>query len=240
MQSRADVFQKVYDSGEWGRGSGAGSDPQAAQPYVDLVSRFIAQNAIRSVIDLGHGDWRMWPKEAFSTVDYHGVDVVPSVTDAVRDKHASPRRTFESGDILEIGLPPSDLVLCKDVLMHLPNQDVIAVLRRLLDYRFVIICHSVFRRRLRPMLGSVPLGRRVRGDLRNIPAVCARTLHPNKDITAGEVRTLDILKRPIDAERIGFSIIERFDFHGESRTRVSEAFAKRVWVLSSDRQSRPA
>jgi hypothetical protein len=42
--------------------------------------------------------------------------------------HGAPTRSFRRLDIVEGPLPKADLWLCRDVLFHLPNKDVITVL----------------------------------------------------------------------------------------------------------------
>jgi hypothetical protein len=75
-----DVFTKVYSEGMWGGDpgtffSGPGSNEEAAKPYADFVLRFMTERNLKSVVDLGCGDFRVGRLIAASGVSYIGVDV---------------------------------------------------------------------------------------------------------------------------------------------------------------------
>jgi hypothetical protein len=60
--------------------------------------------------------------------EYVGVDVVPELVDGVRKRYALPKRTFLVADITRDALPEADIILCREVLMHFPDDDVFAAL----------------------------------------------------------------------------------------------------------------
>ena len=143
--SRArEAFSDIYERNVWGKGSGVGSEVAHTRDYVSLLNTFIAENKIKSVVDFGCGDWQFSRQMDWSGIRYYGFDVVPSLIEANNAAFAIPNITFhlvEDG----IALPSADLVLCKDVLQHLPIVEV----RRYLElfkalYRNIVITNDVW------------------------------------------------------------------------------------------------
>jgi hypothetical protein len=230
----AATFQQIYDRRAWGENgprSGPGSSPATARPYVDLVLGLVATGSIEHVVDIGCGDWAMWPPHAFESVHYTGIDIVESEVAAVRAAFGNGRRRFVSGDALECSLPDGDLALCKDVLIHLSNDDVARLLARLRRYQKVVICHDIW-------APSGPSGwvKRVRNEFaprvrwRDARAGHFYLVRPiereNSDIRTGGFRPLNLSKHPWRVEDFGFCVAASIDF---SAGRSS--LPKRIWVL---------
>jgi SAM-dependent methyltransferase len=120
----SDRFEEIYETNEWGYGSGVGSLPLNNIDYMKFVQTFLRANAIESVVDLGCGDWQFSRFIDWGDAAYLGLDVAESVILANRSRFSGPNvafRTMTSDD----EVPYCDLALCKDVFQHLPN-DVIA------------------------------------------------------------------------------------------------------------------
>ncbi len=112
------LFSDVYARGVWGRGgeewySGGGSDGQFTDAYVEAVAALARQHAVRSVIDLGCGDFRVGRRlcAALPEVSYLGVDVVPALVERNRRRFGTERVTFSCADITSSVPPPADLCL---------------------------------------------------------------------------------------------------------------------------------
>lgn len=142
--SAQDVFTKVYTDGKWGGDpgtffSGPGSNEEAARPYADFVTRFIAERGVKSVADLGCGDFRVGRLIATSGVSYTGVDVVEGLIAENTRRYASPTVRFQCADITSDALPEGELCLVREVFQHLSNAQVSATLARLSKYKYVLI-----------------------------------------------------------------------------------------------------
>ena len=83
---------------------------------------------IASVVDAGCGDWESTQALDWSGIDYRGYDIVGEVIAKNRKKYAAANIQFFAADILTEPLPPADLLICKHVLQHLPNRDVMKFL----------------------------------------------------------------------------------------------------------------
>jgi len=78
------------------------------------------------LLDAGCGDFYWLCVAELPVREYVGVDVVPELIDEVSDRYAGPRRAFLRADITCDPLPPTDIVLCREVLTHFPDEDVLA------------------------------------------------------------------------------------------------------------------
>ena len=135
-------FCRIYDQKLWGRGSGVGSSPENTVEYRSFLRQFMRCNHIRSVVDLGCGDWQFSRYVDWSGVTYVGVDVVPSVVESNQREFANGHITFRKFESLA-KLPAADLLVCKDVLQHLPNETVTAYLSAFRKtYKFSLITND--------------------------------------------------------------------------------------------------
>lgn len=135
MTTAADItrtFSDIYARKEWGEGSGPGSTPEFCAPLESFLARFIAEQRIRTICDLGCGDMQWMPGLVFrAAVRYIGVDCVPELITAHHAKYPPPQFQFLMRAItpeLCAELPPADLYFIKDVLQHWPSATVEAFL----------------------------------------------------------------------------------------------------------------
>jgi SAM-dependent methyltransferase len=124
------TFETIYKRSIWGGGSGAGSDLRNTVVYVAYVQHLMDHLGVQSIVDLGCGDWRFSKHLKFDDRRYLGVDVVGSVIAANQAAYGSETIRFERADVTTFEIPPCDLLLCKDVLQHLSNANVRAILDR--------------------------------------------------------------------------------------------------------------
>ena len=137
------AFTAIYVNKVWGGGSGA-SSYDLTQPYVRVLADFMRNNTVTSVVDVGCGDWQFSRAMDWGGVRYRGFDVVESVVEANKKIFASDTVTFETMHSIN-DLPPADLVVCKDVLQHLPNQDVNEYLDYFSShYKYAIVTNDIF------------------------------------------------------------------------------------------------
>ncbi len=128
------VFSKIYQTERWGKrlGSGSGSLPENTQPYRTFLEGFLKESGVRNVVDLGCGDWQSSRLVDWGSVNYHGIDVVESIV--ARNSHLYGSRTVRfSVRPLDHPLPPADLVIIKDVFIHLPNERISEILQEVTD-----------------------------------------------------------------------------------------------------------
>lgn len=139
MAADADVFAGIYQDGGWYEGSGPGSTAEATYPWREFLAGYLKAHQIRSVLDVGCGDWQTAALIDWTGIFYHGIDIVPAVIDANIEKHSGVGVLFECADITACELPDADLIIVKDVLQHWPDALIHEFGRRLGGRRALIV-----------------------------------------------------------------------------------------------------
>ncbi len=128
-RDRSQVFSYIYDHAVWRNGadegslSGAGSEVDATQTVRREIADTLDRLNVKSVLDVGCGDFNWMKHVDLGTVDYLGVDIVRTVMDENQRLYGSDRRRFLTLDAVTDQLPRADLVLCREVLFHLSLAD---------------------------------------------------------------------------------------------------------------------
>lgn len=137
-------FTDIYDKKMWiGGGSGSGSSPILLKGYMRFLSEFIKLNNIKTISDVGCGDWQFSKLLDFSEIDkYIGYDVVESLIQKnIREfkKHNIDFKYY-TGNFDEV--EGADLVICKDVLQHLPDSEIHKFLKILPKFKYALIAND--------------------------------------------------------------------------------------------------
>lgn len=190
--------------------------------------------SVARILDLGHGDWEMWPRGFFEGFDYTGLEAVPKLSLALDAKFGNPSTRFLEQDVVGSQWPSADLVLCKDVLIHLPNEAVKKVLRQMAHYRYAIVCTGVLLRPETNRQKAQLIRRRIAPRRRLTEMIMRRSPFGrywcnNTDIDLGDFRHLDIESSPFDLSELGLKVIDRLDFPAIAGGPTFEV--KRAWLL---------
>lgn len=143
------TFRKIYLNQVWGSNgeqfySGPGSHGPASDLYCSVVTKFIQENGIRSVVDCGCGDFAVGRRIVEATdVKYVGIDVVPELIQHHQQKFQSPRVRFACANLIVDELPVADLYLVRQVLQHLTNDEIAKVLDRLSCFPRILITEDL-------------------------------------------------------------------------------------------------
>lgn len=169
MTTCTEIFEDIYARKVWGFGSGGGSDPEQARPYLWFVNRWIQEHKPRLILDIGVGDGRIFKGLRIPVGSkYIGVDVI-DVAPLIEDNQGvASYASFKQADATEY-LPAADLVLCKEVLQHLSTELALKALAQMEKSKTCLIT-SV----------STPQDR------------------ANIDITTGDCRPIDLRLFPFD------------------------------------------
>lgn len=111
--------------------SGPGSTVERTVAIREAIPHLLRDLGCKSMIDAPCGDFK-WMQEVDLPVEkYTGVDVVKELVDANNQKYANDQREFRHVDLVEHVLPKADLVLNRDVLIHLSFADIFRFIARL-------------------------------------------------------------------------------------------------------------
>ena len=144
-QSNAAIFSEIYDNHLWGGNneafhSGIGTIDENAQLYLNKLSDFFKTNSIHSVVEIGCGDFRLMKSILdASPLHYTGIDVVPNLINHLNQNFANERISFMCADAVTDILPSADVCIIRQVLQHLSNDQILSILKKCDQYRFVII-----------------------------------------------------------------------------------------------------
>lgn len=136
-------FDTIYKTGAWVNGSGDGSDENLCAGYVAFLQDFFKRHNIKSIVDCGCGDWQFSKNIDFSGIDYKGFDVANFVIERNNATYKKDNVNFSlyNGDFSL--LPSADLLLCKDVLQHLPNAKIQEFIDNLHKFKFALITNDI-------------------------------------------------------------------------------------------------
>jgi hypothetical protein len=141
------VFTDIYARNLWGGRpgefhSGSGSSATAVTaPYVEAIRQLIAARHVVALrfVDLGCGDFEIGRQLTSLCRTYVGVDVVARLVEQNQLRYGSDRVSFRHIDIVQDTLPDGDVCFLRQVLQHLSNAQIAAVLPKLSRYQAVII-----------------------------------------------------------------------------------------------------
>jgi hypothetical protein len=130
--STEEAFRKIYTSNHWGARdrSGAGASVEQAGEVLAHLESVIDRFAIRTLLDVPCGDFT-WMRHLRADVHYIGGDVLPELVQTNQERWGGPARRFLTIDVLKDDLPPADLLLCRDCLVHFSFTDIAAALRNI-------------------------------------------------------------------------------------------------------------
>lgn len=130
-------FERIQRTNLWGAAtsvSGLGSEDAATAAVRDALPALLQRFGVRSLLDAPCGD-AGWIGRIGIDVDYTGIDIVPSLIEANNSRVARGELAgrFRVADITRDVLPPADLILCRDCLVHLSFDNIGRALARFRD-----------------------------------------------------------------------------------------------------------
>lgn len=121
-------FERIVSTNLWGAAtsvSGLGSEDRATAAVRAALPPLLRRLGARSLLDAPCGD-AGWISTCRLGIDYVGVDIVPSLIAANRQRveRGEFAGRFVTADITRDELPGADLILCRDCLVHLSFANI--------------------------------------------------------------------------------------------------------------------
>ncbi len=139
-------MSQIYEKKFWGGAnfdfySGIGShDPQITEPYIDALKKILQSFPQKlSVCDLGCGDFNVGRALVPYAATYIGIDIVPDLIDRNRALFQKPNLEFHCLDIVKDEWPKTDLVMIRQVMQHLSNVEILALVGKLKHIPFIVV-----------------------------------------------------------------------------------------------------
>jgi hypothetical protein len=140
LNSNREIFANVYQNKLWGEAStenespfysGPGSsDPQIVGPYVETVKTFFGRLPTKKkAVDLGCGDFHVGSRILDSFDSYTACDVVPELVHFNQRYWRHLQVEFLVVDLVKDDIPAGDVLIVRQVLQHLSNDDILEFTR---------------------------------------------------------------------------------------------------------------
>lgn len=139
------VMHQIYEQKLWGGQefdfySGSGShDLDIIEPYINKVITFFNQHPNLVVCDLGCGDFNIGKHFVSHVKQYIALDIVEPLIYRNKKRYKYPNLSFGYLDIANHNWPKADCVILRQVLQHLPNNEILSVVNKLQNYKYIII-----------------------------------------------------------------------------------------------------
>ncbi len=149
MPIRSEDLRKIFDekyvsaTSDWSGGSGPGSEPFYNIAYCAFLESFLIQNRVCYVDDIGCGDWSFSRYVRFEGITYRGFDIAPSIIERNAAKFTAPNVSFQVMPDDKAAVPGADLLIMKDVLQHLSDEEIFDFQQRVFPkYEYCLITNS--------------------------------------------------------------------------------------------------
>ena len=113
--------------------SGPGSDLEATRVVRPAIASIIKKYNIQSILDAPCGDFLWMNQLDLTGINYLGVDLVARQIKNNSVHYGSGEKTFKVLDVVNENVPKVDLIICRDLLVHLTNGDALKVLSNFVD-----------------------------------------------------------------------------------------------------------
>lgn len=125
--SAEEIFTEMFIANEMEGEDGphwAGSDRIQTRNVVTELPRIFRDAGATTILDAGCGDFYWLQHADLSEFDYLGVDIVKLIVERNCRKFEDERIKFKRLDLLTEVVPRADVVLCRDVFVHLSYRDI--------------------------------------------------------------------------------------------------------------------
>ena len=144
------VMHQIYDLKLWGGKefdfySGYGShNLKITEPYLNAVIGFLkSHNNNLVVCDLGCGDFNVGKHFVKYSKKYIAIDIVETLIERNKTHFKDQNLEFQCLNIAEDKLPDADCIILRQVLQHLSNAEIIAIVKKLSAYKYVILTEHI-------------------------------------------------------------------------------------------------
>lgn len=125
------IFRDIYRRHHWAGGrsaSGAGAAPEQVRQLQIALPPLMQELGVATLLDLPCGDYSWMQTVELPIQSYLGAELLPELVHRLNAAYADSRRRFMMVNLIQDPLPPADLLLCRDCLVHLSYADIQAAL----------------------------------------------------------------------------------------------------------------
>jgi hypothetical protein len=126
----AGVFAKNSFGGDTSL-SGRGSDLDQTKRIQEVLPGLLSRYKVTSLTDLPCGDQNWISEVPLGNINYVGADIVAALILKNNELYGSTTRSYIELDITREVPPQADLILCRDLLVHLNTHQIYKALRNM-------------------------------------------------------------------------------------------------------------
>jgi len=130
----ASLFNEIYQQNLWGvneSSSGPGSSMEATQLIRQEITNLLNELNVMSILDVPCGDFHWMSRLELNNIQYIGGDIVQELVIQNNNKYLSKRRKFKQIDLCYDQLPKCDLVITRDLFIHLSNKKIMSAIKNI-------------------------------------------------------------------------------------------------------------
>lgn len=152
-------FSYIYKNSYWqnkidGSKSGSGSNNSSTKIISYELNKFIYEKKIKSILDIPCGDWNWMRNINLDNILYLGCDIVDEVISENKKNYSKKNIKFETKDILSDKLPDADLIIVRDLLVHLEDKDILSFINNIKRARFSYLAITSYDHTLKNSKGT--------------------------------------------------------------------------------------
>ena len=159
-KSSEEVFTHIYETNAWGNAesvSGPGSTLKVTTTLREELKSLLIKYGIGRINDAPCGDFN-WMKELDLQCIYRGFDVVKDLIDRNNRLFSSDNIRFYNVNLIKDILPEADIIICRDLLAHLPTKDIVQVISNFKKSKSKYLLTTTYTR-TKKINYNIPMGR---------------------------------------------------------------------------------
>jgi len=142
-----EIFKEIYSSNHWqGEASlsGQGSGVDQTREISIQIPKLIHELGVKRVLDVPCGDFNWFSKMDMELNFYIGGDIIDEIVERNHSIYQNQFRYFQKIDLIKDPLPESDILLCRDCLVHFSNNDILEALKNIKKSNITFLLTTTF------------------------------------------------------------------------------------------------
>ena len=126
------VFTRIYKNNEWNSeesSSGTGSTLKETEKIREKIPPLIESLKIERFLDAPCGDFNWMKFVNLPVKKYIGLEIVEEIAEKNKERYSNKQREFLNLNILKDILPESDIIMCRDCLVHFPFEEIFTTIK---------------------------------------------------------------------------------------------------------------
>ena len=156
MSDHSHIFTSIYESCKWGNNnnnlysgsSGGGSSIEYNKDtYIPFIKKFIKDKQIKSIVDLGCGDWTI------GNLIYNDIEIIYTGYDVYNKLIEHNKKMYQQFNFIALdfytekhNILSADMCILKDVLQHWSTEEIYNFLDYIIDskkFKYILICNCM-------------------------------------------------------------------------------------------------